>query len=297
MKSYFKSQAGKNSILALYQAKLDAVQTACKLNIESLYLNTDWGEVHLLSCGAEEKPPLLLLHGSNAMAPIALEEYPNLHKHFRVYALDIPAQPNRSRAERPDMKDLSYGKLVDQVLAQLDLENVTLVGFSWGGLVALKSAAYSGTRIKALYLAAPAYIVNGNPFKLLFKMFRPLKAYLKKPDPAKLDLFLDFLFTKSDDFARQFLDQVFRHFELDFSPVPKIKAKEAMRINTPIYLFAGKYDQIFPGAKMLKRAKKLFPTLEESHLLKAKHVFSSEHNQLVEKIIIDKQNPYEGALS
>jgi hypothetical protein len=41
------------------------------------------------------KPPLLPLHGSNGCAPIALETYPNLHKEFQVYAIDVLAQPTK----------------------------------------------------------------------------------------------------------------------------------------------------------------------------------------------------------
>jgi len=286
MLKYFKSEKGKKAILALYQEKLSELEQAWDCTIHSEQVESDWGSCNVLVCGKVGAPPILLLHGSNAMAPIALESFPELRKHFRVYALDIPAQPNRSEAERPNMKDDSYGRLVHQVIEHFQLDGLSLLGFSWGGLVALKAAAYNSAPIKALYLAAPAYIVNGNPLKLMFKMFLPLRSYIKKPDPAKLQIFLDFLFSDPDAFAPRFLDVVFRHFELDFDPVPKIGAKEAASIKSPIYLFGGADDQIFPGKKMIKRAHRIFPSLKQAELLEAKHVFADSHNRRVEEVIL-----------
>lgn len=159
-----------------------------------------------------------------------------------------------------------------------------MLGFSFGGLVILKTIAHSAENIEHVYLAAPAYIVNGNPLKLLFKMFIPMKKYMKSQKPKHVEQFLNLLFTEPDGFAKTFLSKVFTEFEMDFTPVPTISKSEAQQIKTPISLFAAKQDLIFPGEKMLKRAKKIFPTLQQAELLEdSKHVQGKKHNMAIER--------------
>ena len=75
---------------------------------------------------------------------------------------------------------------------------------------------------------------------------------------------------------------------MDFTPVPTIKKKNAKKITTPITLFAADNDIIFPGEKMIKRAKAIFPSLKETILLKeSKHVQNKKHNNLINRIIIN----------
>jgi pimeloyl-ACP methyl ester carboxylesterase len=201
--------------------------------------------------------------------------------------VDVLAQPNKSVGERLSMSDLSYGQWVNELLIQLGLDGVTLAGFSFGGLIILKTLAFDESRIKAAYLAAPAYIVNGNPLKLLWNMFIPMKRYMKTAKPKHIRRFLSEIFTDDDSFALAFLSQVFLHFEMDFTPVPVISKMEAESIRTPITLFAARQDIVFPGEKMIKRAWNLFPNLREAILLDdSKHVQSRLHNDQIEKVIL-----------
>ena len=74
---------------------------------------------------------------------------------------------------------------------------------------------------------------------------------------------------------------------MDFTPVPVIKKEEAQLLKTPITIIAAKKDIMFPGVKMLRRAKKIFPSLKETVLLcESKHVQSRNDNQRIEKIIL-----------
>ena len=95
------------------------------------------------------------------------------------------------------------------------------------------------------------------------------------------------LFTDKDPYAIQYLSKVFLHFKMDFSALPVISKKEANAIKTPINLFAGGNDIMFPGKKMLKRAKKIFPSLGNTILLeKSKHVQNKKDNTLIESYIL-----------
>lgn len=283
MDTLFTSQQGKKEILALYDAKLN------ELNIEYTYkaITTTFGSTNLIVTGNPNNPPLLLIHGSNGCAPVALEACPNLSKHFQVFAIDVLAQPNKSDENRLSMKDRSYGKWMHEIISTLNLKNVTLSGFSFGGLIILKTLEESSDSIQSAFLICPTYIVNGNPLKALWKVFIPMKRFMKTKNPKFIEKFSRALFTERDSFAIQFLTNVFTHFNMDFSPLPVIKKESAKTITTPITLFGADEDLFFPGQKMIKRAKAIFPNLKETVLFtNSKHVQKASDNTIIEEKII-----------
>jgi len=285
MEAYFKSEAGKKAILSLYDQKL------AELNIDYQYkiVDTSFGKTNIITTGKPTNPPLIIVHGSNGCAPIGIESYPNLNQQYQVFAVDVLSQPNKSDGTRLSMKDDSYGKWINEVIDKLGLNEVVLAGFSLGGLIILKTLIHNGSKVKEAFLAAPAYIVNGNPLKALFKMFIPMKRYMRTKNPKLVEQVVGELFTDKDEFAIKYLSQVFLHFEMDFTPVPVMTKAEAAKIRTPITLFAAKKDLMFPGEKMLKRASKLLPTLKKIVLLEnSKHVQNRADNALIEDLILKK---------
>ena len=184
------------------------------------------------------------------------------------------------------MKNHDYGKWLHEVIDHLKLKNVTLAGFSFGGLVILKALEFKDANVKEVFLTAPAYLVNGNPLKALFKVFIPMRLYTKTKKIKYVEYFLYELFTQKDAFAIHFLSKVFLHFKMDFSPVPLIKTKAAKSIKTSITLIAAKNDLIFPGEKMIKRAIKIFPSLKKTVLLEqSKPVQNDSDNQRIVNLI------------
>lgn len=282
MKSLYKSETGKAEILNLYNQKLKDLM----IDYNFQDLETSFGKTNVIVTGDSSKPPILVVHGSNGCAPIALETYSGLENHYQVFAVDVLAQPNKSAETRLSMKNDDYGKWLHEVIDNLKLKNVTLAGFSFGGLVILKALEFKDANIKEVFLTAPAYIVNGNPLKALFKVFLPMKRYMKTKKTKYVERFLNELFTEKDDFAIQFLSNVFLHFKMDFTQVPVIKRREANSIKTPISLIAAKNDLMFPGVKMIKRARKIFPSLKQTLLLEqSKHVQNIADNKRIVNLI------------
>lgn len=282
MSSLFKSTSGKKEILSLYDKKLS------ELNIDYQYkiIDTSYGKTNIIITGSSANPPLMIIHGSNGCAPISLETYPNLSTQFQVFAIDVLAQPNKSAETRLNMKDDSYGKWMNEVIDKLAINNVVLVGFSFGGLIILKTLIHKEEKIKEVFLAAPAYIVNGNPFKALLKVFIPMKRYMMTKKIKFVEQFLSDVFTERDEFAIAYLSKVFLHFKMDFTPVPVINKAEAKGITTPITLIAAKRDLMFPGEKMLRRALKIFSSVKTVLLEQSKHVQSKADNRKIEALIM-----------
>jgi len=284
MESLYKTEKGKKEILSLYDQKLEDLT----IDFEYIKINTSFGETNIIATGSSSNPPILILHGSNGCAPIALETYPHLSKRFRVFAIDVLAQPNKSAETRLSMKDHSYGQWINEIIDALKIENVTMAGFSFGGLIILKALEYNERNIKEVYLSAPAYIVNGNLLKALFKVFIPMKRFIKTKKIKYVEKFLAELFTDRDEFAIKYLSKVFLHFKMDFTPVPIINSKKAKLITTPITLFTAKNDILFPGKKMIDRANKIFPSLKRAILIEdSKHVQNKKQNLNIESVIME----------
>ena len=118
----FKSKQGKKEILSLYDKKLESLN----LDFEYLTVQTSFGKTKIIATGDSENPPIIIVHGSNGCAPIALETYLNLHKKYRAFAVDVLAQPNKSADTRLSMKDDSYGKWMNEIITDLKMESVTI---------------------------------------------------------------------------------------------------------------------------------------------------------------------------
>jgi pimeloyl-ACP methyl ester carboxylesterase len=108
----FKSEKGKKEILHLYDEKLKSLN----IDYEYLTVQTSFGKTNIIATGDPANPPIIIVHGSNGCAPIALETYANLHKTYRVFAVDVLAQPNKSAETRLSMKDDSYGRWMNQII-------------------------------------------------------------------------------------------------------------------------------------------------------------------------------------
>tara|TARA_R110002049_G_scaffold87533_1_gene221905 strand:+ start:51435 stop:52292 length:858 start_codon:yes stop_codon:yes gene_type:complete len=283
---FFKSKEGKEKILKLYNQKLK------ELNVEYLEksIETAFGNTNVLVIGDINLPPLILIHGTGGCAPLILESFSNVSSKYCVYAIDVLAQPNKSAETRLSMKTLDYGKWLTEVIIKLRLKNVTLVGFSFGGFISLKALEFNETPIKQAFLIAPVYIVNGNPILNLWKMFIPLKKFIKTKNQEYIKKVMNVLFSEYDDFALDFMSATFQYCNMDFSPLPIISKKSAKNIKTPLTIIAAEKDIMFPGRKMIKRAKRIFPSLHKIVLLNdSKHVPTNKSFKIIEDLILQSE--------
>ena len=211
MSTLFDSPEARSIVEALYYQKLDGLN----LSYERVKVETSFGDTHVILTGEKDNPPLVLLHGANGCAPIALEALKGLERTFRIYAIDIIGQPNLSASARLAMKDHAYGQWMYELLSRFGIRDAALVGISMGGFISWKTLVYDKKRIAQAYLIVPAGIVNGNSLTALWKVFLPIKLYQWRKKQSYVRDFLRELFTEEDDFALELLSQVLLHFDQD----------------------------------------------------------------------------------
>ena len=154
MTGIYKSEAGKQAVLALYEAAL--AQWPGRL--ERLIVETRLGETFVIASGPRDAPALVLLHGSAINSAAWMGDMPVWSRHFRVYAVDIVGEPGRSAPSRPPLASDAYAAWLDEVLAGLGIEAAGFVGLSLGGWMALDYAIRRPARVTKLVLLSPGGI-------------------------------------------------------------------------------------------------------------------------------------------
>ena len=74
--------------------------------------------------------------------------------------------------------------------------------------------------------------------------------------------------TNGDDFWLPYLGDTQDHYNLDFSIPPLVGRDDLSKLTAPVYIIAADKDISFPGEKLIKRAKEIFPNFVGSYLLK-----------------------------
>lgn len=142
-------------------------------------------KVHMRRGGSGQ--PALFLHGASGVSGWI----PAFQALSENYDLMVPDHPSYGMSDQPDwldsMDDLAMFYL--DLLDQLNLENVHLIGNSLGGWLAMEVAVRSCTRIKSLTIVGAAGIrIKGKPIADIFMM---------DPDDLVREIFVDQKFAEN----------------------------------------------------------------------------------------------------
>ena len=100
-------------------------------------INIDNIDVNYIEEGVNSKYTILLLHGWGAEIETYRTLIDELKQNFKVYAIDFPGFGRTSNPpENYNVED--YAKLTLEFINRLRLENVVLIGHSFGGRVIIK---------------------------------------------------------------------------------------------------------------------------------------------------------------
>jgi pimeloyl-ACP methyl ester carboxylesterase len=100
-------------------------------------------------------PPLVFVHGLSGSWQNWLEQLPEFSRTHRCIAVDLPGF---GRSEMPAEKITisGYGRWLDALFAELDIEAAAVVGNSMGGFIAAETAIKFPHRIERLVLVSAA---------------------------------------------------------------------------------------------------------------------------------------------
>ncbi len=278
-------------MMAWYDAELARLTVPCETQV----ISTRYGDTHVISAGAETDLPLLLLHGLNINASVWRPQIEGLAQHCRIYAPDVPGFAGRSAPERIPYMGRSYADWLSDVLDQLEIERVLVVGSSAGGHFALKLAAYAPQRVAGLLLLNPVGIV---PFKGFTRFmdrqsivtFTQLltRYFFKSPQACRwlVELAMTTPASEENVILTRILIQDYNRY---YGPGP-LPLNELRRVIAPVHLLVSDHEIYTDSVRLLARAQKIFTHLSAEIVMECGHDINKEQPHLVNQRILQMQN-------
>ncbi len=263
-KQVFKSLEGRQQILQAYDNVLQNWSVAYR----EFDLPTPIGTTHVIACGDEKAPALVLLHGSTSNSSMWIGQVDEYSRCFRVFAIDIPGEPGKSAAVRPELKSNAYAYWLQEVLGQLGVQQASLVGISLGGWLALKFAAAYPACARKLVLLCPSGVAPQKGSFLLLTL-----ALLPFGDWGRDRLIR--IVNGGDDIpeeAIRYTRLIADHFNPRVEVMPLFSDVELGRLTMPTLLIVGDKDALLPSRKTAERLGRLLPDVTVEILPDTGHV-------------------------
>lgn len=111
----YKSEKGKEEILALYDKQLKRLKGA----YSDKWVSTSLGRTHLIETGNPAGISLLVFHGGNATTAYNLLFCDFLMEDFHIYAVDTIGHPGKSAEVSLSARNYDYGKWASEVISAI----------------------------------------------------------------------------------------------------------------------------------------------------------------------------------
>ena len=128
----FISEEAKQQYLAFY----DEHAESWPVDSDTMMVPTSFGQTFVRISGPENGHPLVLLPGDTENSLAWIPQIEALSKDYRVFAVDNIYDNGRSIYSRPIEKPEDFVQWLDDLFIELGLENINLVGYSYGGWIA-----------------------------------------------------------------------------------------------------------------------------------------------------------------
>ena len=204
-----------------------------------------------------------------------------LSQRFRVYAVDVPGQPNLSVLTRRIRNRQEQALWFTDLLDALGERKASIVGNSYGGFLALSQACQTPERVDQLIMISPAGTFTPLGFSFLLRVAIPTLLGREGGDTMRavqngLPLDEDWmglvaLATKHG-----------RMSNVGFPPRP-LPASELRRLRTAPLLIIGDHELMYRPEEELALARRHIPTLEGRIAPGANHIAAMSNPELLNR--------------
>jgi pimeloyl-ACP methyl ester carboxylesterase len=276
-RSIYRSAAGEQAVRALYRQVLDGWPTART----ELRLPTCEGETFVVACGAEDAPPLVLLHGGQSNAAAWMFDAAAWSGVFRCYVVDMIGEAGFSAPSRPPLDSDAHALWLDDVMAGLGLQQASFVGVSLGGWLALDYANRRPQAVERLALLCPAgigrqknFLLKAAPLFLLGpwgvrRVREMIFGRLQGEPPAALRPFIELL---------RLIGRVIRP---RIVKIPRLTDVELARLSMPILVIVGGRDVLLDSEDTRRRLARWAPHAEVVFVPDGRHVVPGQTGRIL----------------
>jgi pimeloyl-ACP methyl ester carboxylesterase len=271
----FTSHHGEVEILRAY----DAIMNQWPVSYKELTIHTSFGETHVVTSGSENAPPVVLLHALLASATSWYRNVEALSQSYRIYAVDVVGEGNKSRPVKPIASLDDFLHWFTELIDSLGIDTFYLVGNSYGGFTAAYYAMKLQERIRKLVLIGPAATVYPmRPFtlhmfipKAMYKFFPKLPG-LKRTMRHSVDWMHKGL--SVDPLWEPFFYYSMVYGDLINQVFPRVYSKEELtQIKAKVLLILGAKEAIYNNLQsVIRSAQELIPNVEVAIIPEAHHI-------------------------
>lgn len=282
--SIYLSEMHKERLYDIYDEKVKE----WPVDVEDIWINTEYGKVHVLASGDTLSKPILLLHAVSMGAHSWAENLEALND-FRIYAIDNIGEGNKSELNDALVFPQNGKELADlySVIADsLGVSHSPVVAASNGGFIALNYSYYFPDRVDKLVLLGSLGFTKLSSTSMM--MMELPKMY---PFPFVRDYVTKWVIGDNEYVNTKYGDWVDCVLE---STIPSISTPELLtnkqkeNFDTEVLLFLGTKDALVGDVDIAKEIAQDYPNiqievLESSHLIGAEK--SNEVNIEIKKFL------------
>lgn len=246
------------------------------------HVTTCQGETFVIECGRRDGPALLLIHGGLANSTAWMGDVTTWAPHFHVYAVDVIGEPGLSAPSRPPLDSDEHARWLDDVLDALGLTEVSIVGISLGGWLALDFAVRRSDRVSSLVLIVPGGV---GPQRNVLYWAVPLSLLGKWGRRKVAERVFGPLPVEVTDTMRRFselYDLISREFRPRYVKLPIFTDDQLAGLSMPVMAVVAGRDVILASAPMKRRLEKHVRNLTMHYLPEARHFPGSQAERALE---------------
>ena len=178
--SIYKNPEIEKKLMTIYENRM----AKWPVPYESRYINTQYGKVYVIISGAEDAPPILLLHASAMASWSWLYNIEGMNKYYRTYAIDTIGDAGRSvldDIEKYPNDGKSLSELYTEIMDTLGVQKACFIGASQGGFISTNMALYAPERVEKIVLCGPMGYTGTNisVLRILLTAMFPVKPIQK----------------------------------------------------------------------------------------------------------------------
>ncbi|HWI60773.1 MAG TPA: alpha/beta fold hydrolase, partial [Symbiobacteriaceae bacterium] len=250
-------------------------------------LSSRFGTTHVIICGPEDGPPLVLLHASGTSSTVWSRNVGALSRTYRTYLVDIIGDPNLSDCTSPLKSRSDFVEWLSDCFNQLKIERADVAGISFGGWTALNFAMGAPHRVKRLVLLSPAGLM---PFRLMFFVY--FLGPILFPSKRRAYSVLKWLAGSQGAVDERMAEQMFlaiKHFKIPLGGIwPSPFPDDDLRgLRVPTLLFIGEREVVVKPRRAFERATTLIPGIQAELVANAGHLLNREQAESVNQRVLE----------
>lgn len=284
----FKSADAKKTYLEFYDKKSEDWPIAS----ESKMISTSYGETFVRISGPLNAPALVLLTGFGGNSSDWIPQIKDLSENFRTYAVDNIYDNGKSVYTKELSGPEDFTAWLDDLLIAIGLNNVNLMGLSYGGWLTCEYALAHPEKLNKMVILAPAATVLPVSSEMNIKMATLVES------SENVDNFVQWLYKDAIEKDEANLERVKTRMQdgiiygscfkpKEIIPPRVLEDDELNNIQVPGLFIVGENDKTYSAQEALERINMAAPMIKTEIIPKAGHDLMLSQNDMVIRKVLD----------